>query len=132
MSRTLSDVFTAIRTALTGDSAVAALIGTRVYAAHRPPLDGATLPRVHVVFVDENVSESGLRRLRIQFSIYTADNDALSAWAISKAIEDVLHSGGLSITGWTCHWIDKQGSHPAGGDEFDVFLLADDYMITLS
>jgi len=133
MAGTLTDVFTALVGALEDDSTIAAAVGTAIYAAHRPPdTEDAPLPAIYVGLVSDTRSERGMTWLRIQIDTYVADGDLTAAWAISDAIAGVLHSSGLSISGWTCYHITRDAHRNNGADADGVLSLSDDYTLALA
>jgi hypothetical protein len=83
----------ALRARLTGDAAVNALVGSRVYWENRP--QGSPYPAVVLDYVvdarDQNMGGfQTLQRKLIQISVFTVDTPTTSGFAQKKALKEAV------------------------------------------
>jgi hypothetical protein len=98
----------AIYSKLSGGTALAALVGTRIYNQQAP--EGAALP--YVVFSvqgggDENLSPHRTRNI-VEFVRAYSGVSAAQAGTIDGQIDALLHLSSLSVTSWTSVWLARE------------------------
>jgi hypothetical protein len=119
----MADVGAACRTKLVGTSAVAAILGTRIYPDQLP--QGATLPAAvyyGISGTDEPLLSglAGFAEERVQIDAYASTRLAANLLAI--AIRDALTSSLGRGTWGTVH---VSGCVPEGGERYDTQGLGD-------
>lgn len=123
----MADIGIALRSKLTGTTAVATILGTRIYP-DKPP-QAATLPFA-IYYGVSGTDEPGLSGLlgraeqRIQVDAYASTRPAANALAL--AIRDALTSSwGRGTWGPTGATVVVSGCVPEGGERYDTQGLGD-------
>lgn len=126
-------IYEAIRTALLNNTAVTALVSTRIYTDWRPG-PATTFPRVHLYINGETpLGDWDLaQRFDIQVSAFASDRDLGTAADICRTVRDALAAATLSFTGWTYYTLNREGGRAVGIDDDDIAHWADDYTLILS
>lgn len=101
---TLPDVETAFNTKLTGNSALAALVGTAIFNSQAD--DGTPYPYVIFYLADGGMPNDtpGVRTDDV-FRFEAVSDIGSQARQIFDAVVDAVHLQELSITGWNNYWM---------------------------
>lgn len=94
----------AIRSALTGNSDVSALVSTRVYSSHRPAVEGDGYPRIVCEQVSETLEGSDIARQRWSLHCFSVGNDGITAERIGYAARAALDKTQPSASGFKTFW----------------------------
>jgi len=126
---------TALRSRLTGDAAVAALVGARVYHLRAP--ETATLPYV-VFFASSDLTETEdpHRRENQIVTVKALAAGDTQAEQIDAAVDAALDNRPLTVSGYVNIWLRRTGGIPAldedlGGGQF-VYQRGSTYRLRLA
>jgi len=108
----MSDYFGAMGTALysklaAGTALIGALGGTAIYGDQAP--DGSALPYIvfsHSAGAPDNITPRDMRSGVWFVRAYSATK--AQAAQIDGLVDDLLHEGSLSVSGWTTFWIARE------------------------
>lgn len=129
---TPSNIQKAVVAALKADSAVAAIVGTRVHDGYQPG-ETSTYPRVNVTWLASGPkSRSTAQDHFFRVSCFDDDRNVLAALNLANAVRDVLHDTQLSVTGYRCLWIQETDFRVVGIDPAGVAHAASDYRVSVS
>lgn len=126
----LPAVASALYTALTNDSAVAALVGVRVYALQAPaesPLPFITFSRTVGMMTNDSPRQTTDDTYRIE----SVSSSRAGAETLDNAVYDTLHLNGITASGWSNFWI-VRGRSQEFIDNYNgiqVFRFISDYVI---
>jgi hypothetical protein len=126
----------AIYSKLTGDAAVAALLGTRVYP-EQAPQDGRTFPLVVYAASDEEVvrsyaGSSGLESRNV--TIECAARTYAQAQDLAAAVKAALDGadgvfGGVTVRGFFLEDQNDAVETNVAGEDFNVFVASQTYLV---
>lgn len=100
----------AIYSKLQAGTALTALLAGTTSIYHIQPPDNTSMP--YVVFNlqgggDENITPSRMKNLLYYVRGYSGVS-AASAGSIDTQVDALLHSGTISVTGWTNFWLNRE------------------------
>ena len=108
------DIITALVTFLKADSAVAALVGTRVFGNELPGAEASSMPRKAVVLSPSGgvslAAGSFMRHDTQRIDAFSYGETLFESGRVRRAVFDAFHARRRGKTGTTLiHWIDSAG-----------------------